>query len=151
MDGQLIIVGPLRLPAGIAEEMGSEAAGARQAVLNYVENMEKVYHLIEEPDIRGWLTGVLPEIGVQVEDLSHFYQTSGPDLNLLHLEVAEWILQSVRLGMSTAAVFSGRSELCVPPAAAAASLALDSGIPVAMLPHVFTLPGRSLPGASTAS
>lgn len=148
MDGQLIIVGPLQLPVGMIEQMGSEAAGARQSVVRHIENMEKVFHLIEEPDIRGWLTGVLPEIGVQVEDLSHFYRTSGPDLNLLHLEVAEWILQSVRLGVATAAIFSGRPELCVPPAAAAASLALNAGLPVAMLPHVFTMPNRSRPRAS---
>lgn len=146
MDGQLIILGPLRLPAGMAEQMGSEVAGARQAVLHYIENMEKVYHLIEEPEVAGWLTGILPSVGVQVEDLSHFYRTSAPDLNLLHLEVAEWILQSVRLGMATAAVFSGRPERCVPPATAAASLALNSGIPVAMLPHVFTLPDLWRPG-----
>lgn len=120
--------------------MGTDAADARQATIHRIENMEKVYYLIEEPDIRGWLTGVLPRIGVQVEDLSFFYATSGHNVNELHLEVAEWIMQSPRLGLDTAVVFSGRPELCVPPAAAAGALALQAGIPVAMLPQVFTLP-----------
>lgn len=141
MSGSLTIVGPMRLPAGVAELMGAGAAEARQAIMHRMESMEKVYHLIEEPDVRGWLTGALPSVGVRVEDLSMFYGTSGQNLNEVHLEVAEWILQSPRLGMATAAVFSGRAELCVPPAAAAGALALQAEIPVAMLPQVFTLPG----------
>ncbi len=143
MSGSLTIVGPMRLPGGIAELMGSDATEARQATIHRIESAEKVYHLIEEPDIRGWLTGVLPRIGVQVEDLSLFYATSGHNVNEVHLEVAEWIMQSPRLGMDTAAVFSGRAELCVPPAAAVGALALQADIPVAMLPHVFTLPVRA--------
>lgn len=140
MSGSLTIVGPMRLPVGVAELMGPDAAEARQATIHRIECVEKVYHLIEEPDIRGWLTGVLPRIGVQVEDLSLFYATSGHNINEVHLEVAEWIMQSPRLGMDTAVVFSGRAELCVPPAAAAGALALQANIPIAMLPHVFTLP-----------
>lgn len=140
MTGSLTIIGPMRLPSAIGELMPQEAADARTAVIHRIENMEKVYHLIEEPDIRGWLSGVLPQIGVQIEDLTNFYASSGPNIGELHLEVAEWIMQSPRLGMETAVVFSGRPELCVPPAAAANTLALAAGIPVAMLPHVFALP-----------
>jgi hypothetical protein len=134
----------MRLPSAIGELMPQEAAEARTAVIHRLESMEKVFHLIEEPDIRGWLSGVLPQIGVQVEDLSGFYASSGPNLGELHLEVAEWVMQSPRLGMETAVVFSGRAELCIPPAAAANTLALAAGIPVAMLPHVFALPPNGL-------
>lgn len=140
MTGSLTIIGPMRLPGAIVDIMPQEAADARTAILHRVENMQRVLFLVEEADIRGWLSGVLPEIGVEAEDLTDFYASSGPNLHEVHLEVAEWIMQSPRLGMETAAVFSGRAELCAPPAAAALTLALAANIPVAMLPHVFTLP-----------
>ena len=134
----------MRLPSAIGELMPQEAADARTAVIHRIEGMEKVFHLIEEPEIRGWLSGVVPHIGVHVEDLSNFYASSGPNLGELHLEVAEWVMQPPRLGLDTAVVFSGRPELCVPPAAAANALALAAGLPVTMLPHIFALPPNGL-------
>ena len=134
------MVGPIRLPPQLAELMAREAADARQRLTRVIERMEKVYYFIEDRDIRAWLVGVLPQMGVQVEDLSIFYQSSGPNVNEVHLECAEWILQSPRLGLSTAAVVSGRPEVCVPLTAASMALAMSAGISVTMLPQIFTLP-----------
>jgi hypothetical protein len=141
MSASLTIIGPMRLPVAVSELMPKETASARAAVVQRIERMDKVFHLIEEPEMRGWLTGALPR-GVEVEDLSPFYFSSGPNLGELHLEVAEWVMQGPRLGFETMVVFSGRPELCAPPAAAVNTLALASGIPVAMLAQVFTLPLR---------
>lgn len=146
----LTIIGPMRLSTAIVDMMPREAANARTVILQRIETMEKVFHLIEEPDIRGWLNGVLPRVGVDAEDLADFYVTSGPNVSEVHLEVAEWIMQGPRLGLRTAAVFSGRRELCEAPAAAVLTLAIASEVPVAMLPHVFTLPAGNDSGASTA-
>lgn len=142
MSASLTIVGPMRLPVAVSELMPQETANARAAIMHRIERMDRIFHLIEEPEMRGWLTGALPPGGVHVEDLSPFYLSSGPNLGELHLEVAEWVMQAPRLGFETMVVFSGRPELCAPPAAAVNTLALASGIPVAMLAQVFTLPLR---------
>lgn len=142
MTASLTIIGPMRLPPAVIDLMRREAANARSAILHRMERMDKIFHLVEEDNVRDWLGDELPRIGVQVESLLDFYVSSGPNIGELHLEVAEWVMQAPRLGLATGVIFSGRAELCVPPSTALNTLALAADIPVTVLPHVFALPSN---------
>lgn len=143
MTASLTIIGPMRLPPSVTQLMRQEAADARTAILQRMEYLDKIFHLVEEDVIRDWLESELPRIGVQQESLLDFYVSSGPNLGEVHLEVAEWIMQGPRLGLATGVVFSGRAELCIPPSTAVNTLAVASGIPVTTLPNVFALPSSN--------
>jgi hypothetical protein len=137
MEGSLTVIGPMTLERHLTAMIEREATDAKRKLLSRLEQAEKVFYLAS-PQVQRWFEGVLPDLGVATENLQVFYAGFAGDPEV-HLEVAEWVLQAPRLGLSTCAVFSGPWDVCAPAASACAALALAAGITVTMLPDILFL------------
>jgi len=94
-----------------ADRRADHGSGER---LQIIENMEEVYFFIEAPKIRSWLSGVLLQIGVAVEDLAIFLRIERPERQRDPLGVRRVDPAVAPAGNDQAAVVSGRAETCVP-------------------------------------